>query len=133
MSHYFIYNEDRIKKTISIEGYVNNKKYSLFTDEGLFSYNQLTLEPVKALATDFHVSRNKKNWSFTIREGTFFSNNKPITAESIKESWLNLIATKDATYSSFLDIIQGAKEYRTGNGKREDVAIFTDEIGRAHV
>lgn len=101
--------------------------------EGLFSYNQLTLEPEKALATDFHVSRNKKNWSFTIREGTFFSNNKPITAESIKESWLNLIATKDATYSSFLDIIQGAKEYRTGNGKREDVAIFTDDSNHLNV
>lgn len=51
MSHYFIYNEDRIKKTISIEGYVNNKKYSLFTDEGLFSYKHFDFGTVTLLET----------------------------------------------------------------------------------
>ena len=92
--------------------------------EGLFSYNAATLEPDNALAQDFRISRDKLRWTFTIREGAKSSSGKEITAQTVKESWLNLIANKGAYYSSLLDVIKGAREYRLSNGRREDVAIY---------
>ena len=92
--------------------------------EGLFSYNAATLEPDNALAQDFRISRDKLRWTFTIREGAKTSSGQEITAQTIKDSWLNLIANKGAYYSSLLDVIKGAREYRLSNGKREDVAIY---------
>ncbi len=94
--------------------------------EGLFSYNPVTLEPDYALAENYRISRDKLRWSFTIRENAKFSNGKSITAEDVKESWLELIANPGASYASFLDIIKGAADYRTGNGARTDVAIYAE-------
>ena len=94
--------------------------------EGLFSYNAATLEPDNALAKDFRISRDKFRWTFTIREGAKSSSGKEITAQTIKDSWLNLIANKGAYYSSLLDVIKGARDYRLENGKREDVAIYAN-------
>ncbi len=82
--------------------------------EGLFSYDPSTLEPKKALATDYHISRNKKRWTFILRQGACFSNGKPITANVVKKSWLKLLSTPNAPYSSFLDVIQGAQDFREG-------------------
>ena len=94
--------------------------------EGLFSYNAASLEPDNALAKDYRISRDKFRWTFTIREGAKSSSGKEITAQTIKDSWLNLIANKGAYYSSLLDVIRGARDYRLGNGKREDVAIYAN-------
>ena len=94
--------------------------------EGLFSYNAATLEPDNALAQDFRISRDKLRWTFTIREGAKTSSGQTINASAIKESWLNLIANKGAYYSSLLDVIKGAHEYRLGTGSREDVAIYAN-------
>lgn len=96
--------------------------------EGLFSYNAATLEPDNALAKDFRISRDKFRWTFTIREGAKSSSGKEINAQTIKESWLNLIANKGAYYSSLLDVIKGAREYRLGTGSREDVAIYANGL-----
>lgn len=96
--------------------------------EGLFSYNAATLEPDNALAKDFRISRDKLRWTFTIREGAKSSSGKEITALTIKESWLNLISNKGAYYSSLLDVIKGARAYRLGQGKREDVAIYASGL-----
>ena len=92
--------------------------------EGLFSYNAATLEPDTALAQDFRISRDKLRWTFTIREGAKTSSGQEISAQTIKESWLNLIANKSAYYSSLLDVIKGVRDYRLGSGSREDVAIY---------
>lgn len=92
--------------------------------EGLFSYNPATLEPDNALAEEFRISRNKLRWTFTIRENAKTSSGQTIDAEMMKNSWLNLIANPGAYYSSLLDVIKGAREYRLGEGKRESVAIY---------
>ena len=94
--------------------------------EGLFSYNAATADPEYALAVEYQTSRDQLFWTFKLRKGAKFSNGKKITANDIKESWLNLISTPGAYYSSFLDVIKGAREYRLGKGKREDVAIFAE-------
>lgn len=91
--------------------------------EGLFSYDPSSLEPLYALATNYRISRDKLRWSFTLRSGAEFSDGTPITAQDVRESWLDLLAEPDAPYSSLLDVIQGAFAYRTGTGKREDVGI----------
>ena len=91
--------------------------------EGLFSYNPINLEPEYALCTGFKISRDKKRWTFTIRSGAKFSNGDPITAQSVKDSWLKLLSTPNAPFASLLDCVSGAAEYRTGKGKAEDVRI----------
>ncbi len=92
--------------------------------EGLFSYDPATLEPLNALCTSYKISRNKKRWTFTLRSDAKFSNGEAITAKSVRDSWLKLLATKDAPYASLLDSIEGARAYRTGSGKAEDVGII---------
>ncbi|MBP5401806.1 MAG: peptide ABC transporter substrate-binding protein [Treponema sp.] len=93
--------------------------------EGLFSYNPVTSEPENALVESYKTSRDMLVWTFYLRKDAKFSDGKPITSYNVKESWINLIQTKGAYYSSFLDIIRGAKELRLGKGSVEDVAIFT--------
>lgn len=94
--------------------------------EGLFSYNPETSEPDAAIAVKYTTNRSQLFWTFTLRDDAFFSNGKKITSSDVKESWLTLLETQGAYYSSFLDIIKGAKEYRLKKGKRENVAIFAE-------
>ncbi len=91
--------------------------------EGLFSYNPVTLEPDCAIAESFRTSRDKRRWTFILRADAAFSDGARITARDFAESWLDLLSDPAAPYSSLLDIVRGAREYRTGRGAREDVAI----------
>lgn len=95
--------------------------------EGLFSYNPTTLEPEYAIANGFKVSRDKKRWIINIRPEATFSNGEAVTAQSVKDAWLMLLATPDAPYSSLLDIISGAKAFRTGNGPVDKVGIYAKD------
>ena len=92
--------------------------------EGLFSYDPVTLEPQYAIAVSYKISRDSKRWTFTLREDAFFSDGTPVTAESVKKSWLKLLRTPGAPYASLFDIIKGASDFRTGNGIEENVAIY---------
>lgn len=91
--------------------------------EGLFCYNPITVEATPAYCKSYKVSRDKKRWTFTLREGCKFSNGDPITAQTVKDSWMKMIADPNASFASFADCIVGAKEYRTGTGKKENVRI----------
>ncbi len=91
--------------------------------EGLFSYDPKTLEPLPAVAVSYKISRDKKRWTFTLRDNARFSDGSPITAEDVKRSWLELLETPGAPYASMLDIIEGAENYRTGKGSAEDVSM----------
>lgn len=94
--------------------------------EGLFTYNPYSLDPVPAIAESFKISRNKKIWTFTIREGVTYSDGTAITAEEIKRSWLTLLSPEvNGPFASLLDCIEGAEAYRTGKGTADDVAIST--------
>ncbi len=91
--------------------------------EGLFSYDPKTLEPVPALAESFKISRDKKRWTFTIRENAFFSDGEQITAYSVKNAWVRLLKTPQAPYASLLDCIRGAQDLRSGKGSEEDFGV----------
>ncbi|GMO41523.1 MAG: peptide ABC transporter substrate-binding protein [Treponemataceae bacterium] len=98
----------------------------LFTGlyEGLFSYDPYSLDPVPALASSYKISRDKKTWTFTIRENARFSNGDDITSYTIKNSWLKLLDPNvDAPFASLLDCVEGAEAYRTGKGSADDVGI----------
>mgnify|MGYP004592557619 FL=1 len=92
--------------------------------EGLFSYDPITLEPVYAMAKNYRISRDKKRWTFELREGIKFSNGEPITADTIRKSFLKVLSTQGAPFSSLLDIVQGAEEFRTNKGDAEIVGIY---------
>lgn len=92
--------------------------------EGLFSYDPKTLDPVPAIAESYKIARNKKRWTFQLRQDARFSDGSPITAASVRSSWLRLLSTPGAPYASLLDCIVGATAFRTGNGQEADVGIF---------
>jgi len=92
--------------------------------EGLFSYNPVTMAPVPALAERWALSSDNRQWTFTIRQNARFWNGDPVTAEDFRRSWLSTLAPgREAPYSSLFDIIEGARDYRTG------VAPNADNVG----
>lgn len=91
--------------------------------EGLFNYDPKTLEPTPALAQTYRISRDKKRWTFTIRQGAVLSDGKAITAQTIVDSWLLLQKIPNAPYASLLDCIEGIKEYRENNAEKQSVGL----------
>ena len=92
--------------------------------EGLFTYNPKTLEPEYAIATDYRISRDKKRWTFSIRQNAKYSNGERITSENVRDSWLQMLSTPEASYASLLEVISNASEYRNGECGKEDVGIY---------
>ncbi|MDR1986548.1 MAG: peptide ABC transporter substrate-binding protein [Treponema sp.] len=89
----------------------------LFTGlyEGLFSYHPVTMEPVPGLAAQWEVSEDKTQWTFTIREHAKYWNGDTVRAEDFRAAWISLLdPSANSPYSSLFDIIQGARDYRTG-------------------
>jgi peptide/nickel transport system substrate-binding protein/oligopeptide transport system substrate-binding protein len=89
--------------------------------EGLFSYHPLSLEPVPALAERWELSEDKTQWTFTLRRNARFSNGDPVRAEDFRAAWFSLLEPKrESPYSSFFDVIKGARDYRNGVIKDQD-------------
>jgi len=92
--------------------------------EGLYSYDPRTLDPVPALAEAFERSADGKTWTFRLREGARWSDGSPVTAGDFVASWLYLLApSTGAEYAVFLDIVRGAKLYRSGLAGAEAVGL----------
>ncbi len=93
--------------------------------EGLFSYNPLTLDPVKSAAASFTKSRDSLTWTFYIRDEASWSDGSPLLARDFRDAWLRAIAPAEkADYASFFDVIAGARDYRLGKSQKpESVAI----------
>ncbi|MDR1250534.1 MAG: peptide ABC transporter substrate-binding protein [Treponema sp.] len=83
--------------------------------EGLFSYHPFTMEPVPAVAERWELSEDKKQWTFTIRQNARYGNGDPVRAEDFRAAWLSLLSPgRESPYSSLFDVIEGAREFRTG-------------------
>lgn len=95
--------------------------------EGLFTYNPYSCDPDYALCVSSKTSRDKKRWTFTMRDNAYFSNGEKITAQTIKNSWISLLANPNAPYASTLDCVQGAKEFREGKTSAESVRIVVKD------
>ena len=92
--------------------------------EGLFTLSPVSLEAQYAIAKEFKISRDKKRWSITLRDDARFSNGEKITAESVRDSWLRMLANPASPYSSLFDIVRGAEAFRTGQGNYDEVGIY---------
>lgn len=95
--------------------------------EGLFSYDAKSLEPIPAVAESYKISRNKKRWTFTIRDDARFSDGTKITAQSVVDSWLRLQKTPGAPYASLLDCIEGMSAYRENKIPATEVGLKASE------
>ena len=112
------FNLDPHTATYSSEAQILDSLY-----EGLFSYDPKNLDPLPAICESYKISRDKKRWTFTLREGATFSDGEKITAYSVRSSWLSLLKTVNAPYASMLDCIKGAESYRNGTAGESDVGI----------
>lgn len=92
--------------------------------EGLFTLSPVSLEAQYAIAKEFKISRDKKRWSITLRDDARFSNGEKITAESVRDSWLRMLANPASPYSSLFDIVRGAEAFRKGQGDFSEVGIY---------
>jgi peptide/nickel transport system substrate-binding protein/oligopeptide transport system substrate-binding protein len=99
--------------------------------EGLFSYHPFTMEPVPALASKWDVSEDKKTWTFTLRENAKYWNGDPVRAEDFRSAWISLLDPKEnSPYSSLFDIIEGARDFRTGrlsDSRRVGIRAIDDQ------
>jgi len=97
--------------------------------EGLFSYHPLTLEPVPAMAERWVLSEDKMEWTFTIRRNARFSNGDPVRSDDFRAAWISILEPeREAPYSSFFDVIEGAREFRNGTeDDPEKVGIYAPD------
>ncbi|MEL3907313.1 MAG: peptide ABC transporter substrate-binding protein [Treponema sp.] len=83
--------------------------------EGLCVYDPYSLQPVAGLAKSWKISSDGLTWTFTLRDNLVFENGDPITAETFRASFINLLNPDlNLPYASLLDCVRGAKEYRSG-------------------
>ncbi|MDR0585390.1 MAG: peptide ABC transporter substrate-binding protein [Treponema sp.] len=83
--------------------------------EGLFSYHPFTMEPIPAVVDRWELSEDKKQWTFTIRQNAKYRNGDPVRAEDFRAAWISLLSPeRESPYSSLFDVIEGAREFRTG-------------------
>ncbi len=88
--------------------------------EGLFIYDPKTLEPIGGIAESWKVSGGR-TWRFTLRKDAKFENGDAITAQTFKDSWLNLLSPNlNCPYASLLDCIDGVADWRSGRLKNKN-------------
>ena len=93
--------------------------------EGLFTYDPSTLEPIKAACSSWTRSKDDLTYTFTIRDDARWSDGSPLLARDFRDAWLRALSPAEkADYSSFFDIIAGAKAFRLGqNGDPASVGV----------
>ncbi len=94
--------------------------------EGLVGYDPFSLDPVPAVASRWEISQDGRRYRFFIRPEARYSNGDPVVAADFREAWLLLLdPQRNAPYASLLDVVSGARAYRTGeNPDRQSVGII---------
>jgi peptide/nickel transport system substrate-binding protein/oligopeptide transport system substrate-binding protein len=73
------------------------------------------LKPIPALAEFWEASRDGRTWTFTLRQGVKFHNDREVTAQDVVYSFTRLLdATNPLPVADLFQYIQGAKEFRAG-------------------
>ncbi|WP_286907754.1 peptide ABC transporter substrate-binding protein [Clostridium sp. UBA1652] len=76
---------------------------------------------VPAVAESMDKNADGTVYTFHLRKDAKWSDGKPVTADQFVYSWKRLLDPKVASpYSDFIDMVKGAKEYRTGADKTGD-------------
>ena len=92
-------------------------------------------KPVAALAEKWDVSPDGKTYLFYLRSNVKWSDGTLLSAKDFEESWFRLLSPSlNASYSSFLDEVEGAEQYRRGRTKdRKSVGIRALDAKRFEV
>ncbi len=92
--------------------------------EGLMSYDPETAEPVPGLAESWEVSEDGTVYTFKLRKTTW-SDGVPITAQTVRDSWLRMLDPETAApYAWFPNMfIAGADAFNSGEAGPEAVKI----------
>ncbi len=86
--------------------------------EGLVNFDPATMDPVPAAAQSWTVSPDGKTYTFRIRDEARYRNGDPVTAGDFRSGWLKFLDPEiQAEYSFFYDIIEGARDFRTGKNR----------------
>lgn len=83
--------------------------------EGLVSYHPLTMEPQPAVAERWEVDESGTVYTFYLRRDARYWNGDRVTAQHFRDTWLRFIdPNTDAAYNFLYDVIEGVREYRSG-------------------
>ena len=100
--------------------------------EGLVTYDPYSLDPIPAVASRWDISDNGRVYRFTLRSNARYSNGEPVTAGHFRNAWLRLLSPEtDAAYASLMDIVLGAREFRTGESTDPDsvgIRVISDRV-----
>lgn len=92
--------------------------------EGLLTYGPHGEEVMPGLAQTWGSNREHTVYTFTLREA-YWSDGQPITAQTVKESWLRVLDPQTGSPLAWLPagVIAGAAEYAAGSGTAEEVQL----------
>ncbi len=89
--------------------------------EGLVTYDPYSMDPLPATASRWEISNDGKTYRFTLRSSVCYSNGDEVVADHFRDTWLELLSPEmNAPYASLLDIVVGARAYRTGENTDPD-------------
>ena len=96
--------------------------------EGLLLLDPITLEPIPGCAHSWQVSDDARTWTFQLQPDLQWSNGDPLDATDFRRSWLDLIdPSRGAPYGDLLEAVQGAEEWRRGEGTQDQIGIHTPD------
>ena len=83
--------------------------------EGLVAKDPKTLEPIPGVAKEWRISKDKKIYTFTIRDDALWSNGDPLTAHDFVWSWWRALQPKLGNqYAYMLFPIRNSEAYTKG-------------------
>lgn len=93
--------------------------------EGLMVYDPTTSDPIIGLAARMpEISDDRLTYTFTLREDLKWNDGAPLTAYDFEYGMKRTLDPATASnYASMLYVIQGAEEFNSGTGNREDVKV----------
>ena len=96
--------------------------------EGLVVPDPLTLRPIPGVASRWEANEDATEYRFYLRSNARYSDGQQITAEDAVNTFIaHLNPEQPSSFSGFLDIVKGARDYRNGRGAKEDVGIHSGD------
>ncbi len=92
--------------------------------EGLILLDPETLDPIPGCAESWQISADGRHYQFQIQQGLRWSDGTTLDAGDFARSWLDLIdPLQGAPYGDLLESVTGARQWRSGSGKRDQGRI----------
>jgi len=112
----------------AVSGEMTSHSYIMQLFSGLLRLDDNS-EPAPDIAKQWHISDDGRTYTFYLRQGVKFHNNREVTAEDFKYSWERACApeTHSLTASTYLGDIVGAKEMLAGQAEEiSGVRVIND-------